>query len=212
MKKRLSILVLLAFILALTACGRKDISETADNVFKQLVENVVKKDDGASQNSIEIYDLTEEQQKLVGIWESPEGCILAVRASRVPDWETGFPLDIIYLYPYISTEAEEVDDLGWLKFTTEYEGCSIEVTDENIIVLNETFCPQHADPTQDVSCEYRLELDLATDELLLHYHKDEWIDGNQIMHEFNMTRTDRDIEEANWDWYYGIHPERDVRK
>lgn len=218
MKKGISILILTVLVLAFSACSKEDKSEPADNALQPQAESVDRGEENLSQKSsteegnIEVHTLTQEQQKLVGVWESPEGCIMAVRASRVPDWETGFPLDAIYLYPYISAEAEELDNEGWLKFTTEYDGCSIEVTDEKVIVKNETMCPMSTDPTRDTWCEYRMELDLATDELLLHYHKDEQIEGQQIMYEFSMTRTERDIEEGNWDWYYTLHPNRDIRK
>ncbi|MFI3213660.1 MAG: hypothetical protein R3Y24_09995 [Eubacteriales bacterium] len=227
--KRVRVLAsMLGMVLCLGACQSEEVIEEVAVVADQEVEEVTaeveevieeeieKVEEASVVETIEDVDqsamailpdtkLSEEEQSLVGLWEAEDGCILAIRErGHNANEDEFFELDVI-LYTTRIGEAlkEEYGDGMWMKITRE-DGSSFTMNEDSYVIADAHLCPTGDDPSSVDWATYEVTYDIADDCLKLTY------DSPQLFDLGTFYRTDKDITEADWAYYYNLHPDRDV--
>lgn len=169
--------------------------------------------------------LTEQEKPFVGFWEAEDGHLLAIREAAVKEdmyenkertvikdtdvneTTTGeFPLDAIILFPYVNEKMDR-DNTWWDIITRGNGSLYIQEQDDKLILQDSQQCPADAQYSSTHETTEELTYDSATDtityRMLVEGEAASWdgADGSYI-NQVVFQRTDRDIEEANWDDYY----------
>lgn len=172
------------------------------------------KSDGTLQDS----RLTEQEKTFVGIWESEDGYLLAVRERAISQGASdSFPLDAMIFEPFYVIDGDPLYD-GWSPVTRREDGYSIVEDGYGLLLLDAHECPTDATMTRYETQLYHMEYDPATDTVTYSYYVGGDIcshpigDGEESVEQIVLYKTDKDIEESvPWDWYYNSHPADDPR-
>lgn len=222
-KKFITVLLVGAMILSLSACKKNDALEEA--IFEKLesiVNNSVGEENGSeniettseeTKSGLTMPDgtlknsrLSESEKPFVGLWEAEDGHLLAIREAAVKeDIPDEFPLDAIILFPYVNEKMGRNN--SWWDIITRGNG-RLCITDEgDKLVLQDTQeCPSDAEYSSTHTTTEELVYDVATDTITYHMLVEgeaaSWDGADGYINQVVFQRTDRDIEEANWDGYY----------
>lgn len=151
--------------------------------------------------------LTEAEKKLVGIWESEEGWVLAVREAALVDAneEDSFRIDA---FIHMTTFKDVNGNPNY--FVTRRMRNEIEDLGDKIIFTDIHSCPVEQDSNEYQDTFEILEYDVASNTIIYSSAAGNspvmiTIDLENEIFKNTMTfyPTDKDIETADWDWYYG---------
>ncbi len=191
MRKVLVVVLTSMLLLTITACGHKAQDDQGATANQETTGNQDTKD-----QTVEISNLTEEEKTLVGIWEAEDGWLLAIKERNLGKEEKAdnFDFDCIV---YDSKVGE------WFKVTREESSFNKE--ENNFIIQDVHMCPDPMDPegSSNVKTTYRLEYNIDDDSIDYCYLIEE-----EEVEPHTFYRTDKSVDEADWDWYYDIHPRR----
>lgn len=220
MKKRfLAVLLVGLMALSISACKSSDVFETT--IFEKLESDAENSGDadeetqrketksGATLPDGTLKDsrLTEQEKPFAGLWESEDGHILAIREAAITeDGAETFPLDAIAFFPYVK-KAKEYENT-WDLVTRGNENLSLTEIDGKIFLRDSQYCPASDDPNDTSTHETtnQLEYDISTDtitySMLVAGDAGYWEGAEGMINHVVFQRTDKDIDEADWDWYY----------
>lgn len=199
--------LILAVLLLTTACGATagSGSDAAPAQSAETTEPVIEAESTTQSSEPEPtpepqdIPLSEEESKLLGVWEAEDGSIVAIR-PRGNREQDAFTFDAIYLEP----QSGE-----WIKVTR--DETTFAVSDGAYIISDKYMCPDPSNPEGGmlVETEERIEYDPGSD-TILHVSRHPTTSGEVMEWSNTLTRSDMDIDDASIDWagYYEIHPSR----
>lgn len=200
MKKVISISLLVLLLFSLTACSGKSILKLVDKFIPDTPSTQDVQDMKKPKN--EVAEISDEKQKMVGIWESEDKtCLIGIRARAKPteDLDDTYDLDMMMYF---------VDFYGTGEVWSPITRGNSDVTDGVHSITDRHLCPDPKDPDKNVYSTYYLSYDEETN-TIYYYEK---IGSEKIYNtEFTLNRTDLDIETIPWDYYYEVYPNRDPR-
>lgn len=200
MKKLISISLLVLLLFSLTACGGKSVLNLVDKFIPDTPSTQDVQDIKKPKN--EVAEISDEKQKMVGIWQSEDKtCLIGIRAraKKSDDWDNDYDLDIMMYFEDFYGTGEV-----WSPITRDHNS----VTDTGYTMSDTHQCPDPNDPDKNVYSTYHLSYDEATD--TIYYY--ETVGSEKVYNtEFTLSRTDLDIETIPWDYYYEVYPNRDPR-
>lgn len=202
--KKVLVLWTTVLIFSITGCqGNEQDVESEEVLQEDIVEDVVEEEvDNSNVAILADTVLTESQQNLTGIWEAEDGCLLAIRErNHDADEDDYFEMDVLLYSTRISEElAEEYGGGMWMKITRE-DGSSF-VDEEGVCqIVDEHMCPD-SEGNYDLAT-YEVTYDAENDCLMLTY------DNPTLMDLGTFYRTDMEISEADWEYYYEFNPDRE---
>lgn len=211
MRKLKLLIPTVAIMLSLTACSSASTEDTTETITEDTVEEVVIEEsstgtkpggEALSDGTLEFSQLDETELTLVGIWENGDKYLAIRERALSEDMEyDGFSLDIICGLGFI----DEFGDDGFKITRTD----TVLVEEEGMITVTDTHdCVEYIETEE-------LVYDPETDTITVSSYVDgepgyvqvddgrfEFDEGVFYDYQFVFSRTDKDIDSVEWDWYY----------